>query len=70
MLRAGASGYVLKERAFDELVDALRTVAAGGVYFSPAVATDLVEDYAKGGELAGSRRFSRSCRPASVKSFG
>lgn len=34
--RAGASGYVLKEEAFDELADVLRAVAAGEAFVEPA----------------------------------
>ncbi len=45
MLKAGASGYVLKECTFDELVEAIRTVIDGGVYLSPKVAGVLVNDY-------------------------
>jgi len=45
MLKAGASGYVLKECTFDELVDAIRTVIDGGVYLSPKVASVVVSDY-------------------------
>ena len=37
-IRAGASGYLNKESASDQLVTAIRTVAAGGVYVSPGVA--------------------------------
>jgi len=47
MLRAGASGYVLKECSFDELVEAVRTVAVGGTYLSPKVAGVVVSDYVK-----------------------
>jgi two-component system response regulator NreC len=36
-LRAGAAGYVLKEAADDELVDAVRSVAGGGSYLNPTV---------------------------------
>lgn len=36
MLKAGASGYVLKHTAFDELVDAIETVAKGGRYIDRA----------------------------------
>jgi len=36
MLKAGASGYVLKHAAFDELLDAIRTVAKGGRYIDRA----------------------------------
>jgi DNA-binding NarL/FixJ family response regulator len=36
-LRAGASGYVLKECAYEELPEALEAVAAGGQYLSPEI---------------------------------
>jgi DNA-binding NarL/FixJ family response regulator len=45
LLRAGASGYVLKRAASSELVRAMRTVAAGGTYIDPALAGTLVEGY-------------------------
>jgi DNA-binding NarL/FixJ family response regulator len=35
LLKAGASGYVLKRAAADELIQAIRIVAAGGVYLDP-----------------------------------
>ena len=41
-LRAGANGYVLKESAGGELVNAIRTVLNGSVYLSPEV-TQLVD---------------------------
>ena len=44
-LRAGANGYVLKESAGVELVNAIRTVLSGSVYLSPEV-TQLVGEYA------------------------
>jgi DNA-binding NarL/FixJ family response regulator len=50
-LAAGASGYLVKDSAFDELARALRTVVAGGVYLSPTVTGVVVEDYVK--HLAG-----------------
>ncbi len=45
MLEAGASGYVLKDCAFDELADALAAVGRGNTYLSPTIAGPLVEDY-------------------------
>jgi DNA-binding NarL/FixJ family response regulator len=45
LLRAGASGYVLKRAAAAELVRAVRTVAAGGTYIDPALAGAIVEGY-------------------------
>lgn len=47
MLRAGAAAYLLKESAFDELARAVRAVAAGGTYLSPAVAGDVVEGFVR-----------------------
>lgn len=43
MLAAGASGYVLKIQAFEELLRAVRAVSAGQMYLSPEVATSVVE---------------------------
>jgi DNA-binding NarL/FixJ family response regulator len=37
-LRAGAAGYVLKDDAGSELVEAVRTLHRGGNYFSPRIA--------------------------------
>jgi two-component system response regulator NreC len=45
MLAAGAAGYVTKQAAADELVQAIRSVAAGYVYLQPALAAWLLEDY-------------------------
>ena len=47
MLKAGASGYLLKESLFDEFVEAIRMVAAGRVYLSPRITGIVVEDYVK-----------------------
>jgi DNA-binding NarL/FixJ family response regulator len=47
ILKAGASGYLLKESAFDELAEAIRTAAAKKVYLSPRIAGELVEDYVR-----------------------
>lgn len=44
LLRAGASGYINKESASEQLVSAIRTVMKGGKYVSPSVAQVLVSD--------------------------
>jgi len=44
-LAAGARGYLLKEASDEDLLPAVRAVAAGRPFFSPAVAAVLVEDY-------------------------
>jgi DNA-binding NarL/FixJ family response regulator len=45
MLSAGATGYILKECLFDELVQAIKAVAAGGRYLSPRITDLVVSDY-------------------------
>lgn len=42
LLEAGASGYMLKKTAADELIKGIRVVAAGGVYLDPAQAGKVV----------------------------
>lgn len=49
-LRHGARGYVLKQAAGTELVDAVRAVAAGGTYLTPALGAQLAGGPAAGGE--------------------
>jgi DNA-binding NarL/FixJ family response regulator len=44
LLQAGARGYLLKRSAADDLVRAIRAVAAGGVYLDPAVADKALPD--------------------------
>ncbi len=46
-LAAGARGYLLKSATDEDLVPAVRAVAAGKPYFSSAVAAVLVEDYVR-----------------------
>jgi DNA-binding NarL/FixJ family response regulator len=45
MFRAGASAYLLKDCAFEELAQAVQVVMAGRVYISPQVAGSLVRDF-------------------------
>ena len=45
MLTAGASGYITKQSAAEELVAAIHTIASGNVYLQPALARWLLEDY-------------------------
>jgi DNA-binding NarL/FixJ family response regulator len=44
-LRAGASGYVLKQSTSTELVMALRAVAAGSTFLSPGISQILISDF-------------------------
>ncbi|MBU0741801.1 response regulator transcription factor [bacterium] len=45
MLRAGASGYLLKDCALDELVLAIRMVMEDKYYLSPAITGTVLEDF-------------------------
>lgn len=45
ILSAGAKGYLLKDSAFEELVDAIHTVVSGKFYLSSGIAGVVVKDY-------------------------
>jgi DNA-binding NarL/FixJ family response regulator len=45
MLEAGASGYILKDCAFEEVATAIRKVAGGNAYLSPRIAEVVVKGY-------------------------
>jgi len=57
MLAAGASGYITKQAAAEELVEAIHTIASGNVYLQPALARWLLEDYQR---LSGQRTAPRT----------
>lgn len=50
VLKAGASGYMNKESAPEELIKAIRKVLAGGRYVSPALAELLALDLGRGAD--------------------
>ncbi|MBF4587221.1 response regulator [Curtobacterium sp. VKM Ac-2887] len=54
-LRAGASGFLLKDASADELVAAVRTVAAGEALLAPRVTRHLVEAFVAGPVTAAPR---------------
>lgn len=47
MLKAGASGYLLKDCALEELTTALQTVVSGRIYLSPAITDIVVDSYVR-----------------------
>ena len=49
-LRAGASGFLLKDAPEDRLVTAIRVVAEGGSLFAPSVTRRLIEEFARARE--------------------
>jgi DNA-binding NarL/FixJ family response regulator len=46
-LRAGASGFLLKDATADDLVAAVRVIAAGEVLLAPTVTRRLIEEFAR-----------------------
>lgn len=50
MLQAGASGYLVKSCAFDEITSAIEAVCRGEAYLSPLVTGPVVEDLRRGRE--------------------
>ena len=58
VLKAGASGYMNKEAAPEELIGAIRRVLAGGRYVSPALAEVLALDLAGGADQPPHERLS------------
>jgi DNA-binding NarL/FixJ family response regulator len=67
LLRAGASGYVLKQSPPVEFLQAIRAVAAGGVYLDPAMTSRVADGLlAKTAELARGPRTAISERESEV----
>ncbi len=71
VLKAGASGYLTKESAPEELVKAIRKVANRGKYVSSSLAEKLVFDLSTGNKMAhetlSDREFQVMCMIASGK---
>jgi len=57
-LRAGASGFLLKDATAAELIHAVRVVAAGGALLAPSVTRRLIADFAR--QPRSDRSFPRS----------
>ncbi|HEX4984659.1 MAG TPA: response regulator transcription factor [Burkholderiales bacterium] len=58
-LKAGASGYLTKDSATDQLVSAIRKIAGGGVYLTDAAAASLVQSAGASDQLAHERLSDR-----------
>lgn len=46
-LRAGASGYLIKDTKMEELLKAVKCVASGGTYLSPQVSRHVIDNYVR-----------------------
>ncbi len=58
MLKAGASGYLLKDCALEELTTAIKAVASGKTYLSPSITDVVVENYVRHSQKKESSAFS------------
>lgn len=72
VLKAGASGYLTKESAPDELISAIRKVSMGGKYVTPSLAEKLASDLVADGkkplhETLSDREYQVLCMIASGK---
>jgi DNA-binding NarL/FixJ family response regulator len=67
-LKAGASGYVLKDAAFTELLAAIRVVMSGRRYLSPPLADLVMDDYVRraNGEATGTDLDKLSAREREI----
>ena len=73
-IKAGASGYVTKENATEELVNAIRKIHAGQKYINSALAEQLADHYGSDAiisphELLSDREFEVMCKIAEGKSI-
>jgi len=73
VLKAGASGYLMKNSIPEELIKAIRKIASGGKYISPSLAERLASELASPGtpphEKLSDREFQIMCLIASGKSL-
>lgn len=67
-IRAGASGYVIKRAAGDELLDAIQAVSKGYMYIHPAITRLLVEDMSP--TLAANKAALESLTPRELEVMG
>ena len=75
MLKAGASAYLTKASAPDELIHAIKTVVAGGHHISPSLGEQLVLGIKRGNEkppheLLSDREYEVLCMIGSGKTVG
>jgi DNA-binding NarL/FixJ family response regulator len=57
-LRTGASGFLVKDMALDDILNAIRVVAAGDALIAPSVTRRLIEEFAKRPESSPQREIA------------
>ena len=69
-LRAGASGFLLKDAGPDELLHAIRVVAAGDALLAPSITKRLIAEFARRPDPATAAPELKRLRDASSRSSG
>jgi len=70
MIKAGASGYMLKECVLDDLIRAINTVVAGQSYLSPQIAGIVLESITKDSIFAVGDHLSKTLTPRERQVLG
>ncbi len=55
ILKAGASGYLIKDSAMTELISAIRTIHQGDSYLSPSISKKVIDEYIRKAEMGEKR---------------
>ncbi|MEW6376971.1 MAG: response regulator transcription factor [Thermodesulfobacteriota bacterium] len=55
ILKAGASGYLIKDSAMTDLISAIRTTHQGGSFLSPSISKKVIDEYIRKAEIGGKR---------------
>jgi len=69
-LRAGASGYVMKQEATDKIMIALRKVATGGIYLSDRMSSKFMHQLVGGGKTAANGSLIERLSDRELEVFG
>lgn len=69
-VKAGANGYLLKDASAQEMVSAIRSVAAGGLYFSAKVAPSLFPSVSDPAETSAQGEFGSLPEPRRICAYG
>jgi len=56
ILKAGASGYLIKDSAMTDLISAIRAIHQGDSYLSPSISRKVIEEYIRQAEMGEKRR--------------
>ncbi|MDI7261198.1 MAG: response regulator transcription factor [Thermodesulfobacteriota bacterium] len=55
ILKAGASGYLIKDSAMTDLISAIRTIYQGDSFLSPSISKKVIDEYIRKAEMGGKK---------------